>query len=50
MGSNQVEGKTVYTPAVDPLGPLVNLSPLINEFCLNPSFLFLPNLLSYNTP
>ena len=50
IGSGQVEGETAYTPAVDPLGPLVNSSPLTNEFHLNPFFPFLPNLLSYNTP
>ena len=50
MGSGQVEGETTHTPVVDPLGPLVNLSPLTNKFYLNPSFLFLPDLLSYNTP
>ena len=50
MGSDQVEGETAYMPAVDPLGPLVNLSPLTNKFHLNPFFFFLPDLLSYNTP
>jgi len=50
MGFSQVEGETVYMLAVDPLGPLVNLSPLTNEFCFNLSFPFLPNLLSYNIP
>ena len=50
MGSDQVEGETAYTPAVDPLSPLVILSPLVNKFYFNLSFLFLPNLLSYNTP
>ena len=49
MGSGQVKGETAYTPAVDPLGPLVNSSPLTNKFRLNLSFPFLPNLLSYNT-
>ena len=50
MGSSQVEGETACMPVVDPLSPLVNLSPLINEFHLNPFFFFLPDLLSYNTP
>ncbi len=50
IGSGQVEGETAYTPAVDPLSPLVISSPLTNKFCLNLSFPFLPDLLSYNTP
>jgi len=48
MGSGQVEEETVCMPVVDPLSPLVILSPLTNEFCLNPSFPFLPNLFFYN--
>ena len=50
MGFSQVEGETAHMPAVDPLSPLVNSSPSTDKFCLNPSFPFLPNLLSYNTP
>ena len=49
MGSGQVEGETAYMLVVDPLGPLVNLSPLTNKFYFNFAFPFLPDLLSYNT-
>ena len=38
MGSGQVEGEIAYTPVVDPLGPLVNSSPLTNKFYFNPFF------------
>jgi len=50
MGSGQVKGEIACTPVVDPLGPLVISSPSTNKFRLNPSFPFLPNLFSYNTP
>ncbi len=50
MDSDQVEGEIIYMLVVDPLSPLVNLSPLINKFRLNPAFSFLLDLFSYDIP
>jgi len=50
MGFDQAKGETTYMPVMDPLGPLVILSPLTDTFSFNFSFPLLPDLFFYNTP